>query len=231
MDSRCVSCDHHLIIHTSALKSSFNQIPSLPHHLFITRLFRMASVLPLLPLSSALILPALRVHPPLLPSPPCRRSSPLAASDECPVSLPIPSWYAPSREETVSRLKEEEFDMLVVGGGAVGVGVAMDAATRGLRVALVEKNDFASGTSSRSTKLIHGGLRYLAQVRSPSTPDSMSAPPQLSRAAAAHTPHHAARITQFSTCTHTPTTTHNGKCTTTNHRSPHHHCHMPPPHT
>lgn len=55
----------------------------------------------------------------------------------------------------------EEFDLLVVGGGATGCGVALDAASRGLRVALVEREDFASGTSGRSTKLVHGGVRYL----------------------------------------------------------------------
>jgi glycerol-3-phosphate dehydrogenase len=57
----------------------------------------------------------------------------------------------------------DEFDVVVVGGGIVGAGVALDAATRGLKVALVEARDFASGTSSRSSKLIHGGLRYLEQ--------------------------------------------------------------------
>ncbi len=55
------------------------------------------------------------------------------------------------------------FDVLVIGGGITGVGVALDAATRGLRVALVERDDFASGTSSKSSKLVHGGLRYLQQ--------------------------------------------------------------------
>ena len=55
----------------------------------------------------------------------------------------------------------EQFDILVIGGGITGAGIALDAATRGLKVALVEKRDFAAGTSSRSTKLIHGGLRYL----------------------------------------------------------------------
>lgn len=58
----------------------------------------------------------------------------------------------------------ESFDLLVIGGGITGAGVALDAASRGLSVALVEKRDFASGTSSRSTKLIHGGLRYLGQL-------------------------------------------------------------------
>src|SRR5438477_3236135 len=56
-------------------------------------------------------------------------------------------------------------DVLIIGGGIVGAGVARDAAMRGLRVALVEQHDFASGTSSRSSRLLHGGLRYLAQGR------------------------------------------------------------------
>src|SRR5436309_348729 len=58
-------------------------------------------------------------------------------------------------------MAEEPFDVLVVGGGITGAGVALDAATRGYAVALVERADFASGTSSRSSKLVHGGLRYL----------------------------------------------------------------------
>ncbi|MBA3398392.1 MAG: FAD-dependent oxidoreductase, partial [Acidimicrobiia bacterium] len=56
-----------------------------------------------------------------------------------------------------------EVDVLVVGGGITGCGVALDAATRGLRTALVERDDFAAGTSSKSSKLVHGGLRYLQQ--------------------------------------------------------------------
>ncbi len=68
------------------------------------------------------------------------------------------------REETWRRLGEETFDVVVIGGGVVGVGTALDAATRGLRVALVEARDLASGTSSRSSKLFHGGLRYLEQL-------------------------------------------------------------------
>lgn len=67
------------------------------------------------------------------------------------------------RAEDLARLGTEHFDILVIGGGINGVGVALDAATRGLSVALVEVEDFASGTSSRSSKLIHGGLRYLEQ--------------------------------------------------------------------
>jgi len=101
----------------------------------------------------------------------------------------------PSREEMIQRLKksttkpqgttkaatnntadnatneqdEDVYDILVIGGGATGTGVALDAISRGLKVALVERDDFASGTSSRSTKLIHGGVRYLEKV---STSDS-----------------------------------------------------------
>ncbi len=63
----------------------------------------------------------------------------------------------------LERLEREDFDVLVVGGGITGAGVALDAATRGLRTALVEAGDFASGTSSKSSKLVHGGLRYLQQ--------------------------------------------------------------------
>ena len=65
------------------------------------------------------------------------------------------------RERLLGRLRAERFDLLVIGGGATGCGIALDAAARGLKVALVEREDFGSGTSSRSTKLIHGGVRYL----------------------------------------------------------------------
>ncbi len=66
--------------------------------------------------------------------------------------------------ETIERnLQEEKFDLVIVGGGITGAGIALDATTRGMSVALVEMGDFASGTSSRSTKLVHGGLRYLQQ--------------------------------------------------------------------
>jgi len=67
------------------------------------------------------------------------------------------------RDAVLSRLAGERFDVLVIGGGITGAGAALDAASRGLRVALVEARDLASGTSSRSSKLIHGGLRYLEQ--------------------------------------------------------------------
>ncbi len=65
------------------------------------------------------------------------------------------------RPELIQRLRTEVFDLLIVGGGITGAGIARDAALRGLKVALIERGDFAIGTSSRSTKLIHGGLRYL----------------------------------------------------------------------
>jgi len=66
------------------------------------------------------------------------------------------------REEQIRELKSgQEYDLLVIGGGATGCGIALDAASRGLNVALVEKQDFSEGTSSRSTKLVHGGVRYL----------------------------------------------------------------------
>lgn len=73
------------------------------------------------------------------------------------------SLSSKNRPALLANLKEETFDLLVIGGGITGAGIALDAASRGLSVALVEMIDFASGTSSRSTKLIHGGLRYLKQ--------------------------------------------------------------------
>src|SRR5882724_1442660 len=60
------------------------------------------------------------------------------------------------------RSAEDPFDILIIGGGATGLGAAVDAASRGHRIALIEQSDFAKGTSSRSTKLVHGGVRYLA---------------------------------------------------------------------
>ncbi len=79
---------------------------------------------------------------------------------EQPVS---PSIVPFERAEMLARLASEQFDVLVIGGGITGAGVALDAASRGLRTALVEAGDFASGTSSKSSKLVHGGLRYLQQ--------------------------------------------------------------------
>ncbi|XP_026530153.1 glycerol-3-phosphate dehydrogenase, mitochondrial-like [Notechis scutatus] len=71
----------------------------------------------------------------------------------------------PTRENHFQALREtSEFDVLIIGGGATGSGCALDAVTRGLSTALVERDDFGSGTSSRSTKLIHGGVRYLQKA-------------------------------------------------------------------
>jgi len=74
----------------------------------------------------------------------------------------VPEIGPDTRGENLERLEREAFDVCVVGGGITGAGVALDAASRGLKVALVERGDFASGTSSRSSKMVHGGLRYLA---------------------------------------------------------------------
>src|SRR2546421_3512830 len=88
-------------------------------------------------------------------------------------SLPGPDRLEPGRlgpgerAAALARMTDEVFDVVVVGGGSTGAGCALDAATRGLSVALLEARDFASGTSSRSSKLIHGGLRYLEQMELP----------------------------------------------------------------
>lgn len=103
-------------------------------------------------------------------------SGPAYPSSSKETRRPPPPWTPPSREEMLSRLKatapkqarsdpeEEEFDLLIVGGGATGAGCAVDAASRGLKVALVERDDFGAGTSSKSTKLVHGGVRYLQKA-------------------------------------------------------------------
>ncbi|CDJ57099.1 hypothetical protein EMWEY_00030540, partial [Eimeria maxima] len=75
-----------------------------------------------------------------------------------------PPYLPPSREEMITKMKQEQFDVLVIGGGSAGVGVLFDASTRGLKCCLIEANDFAAGTSSKSTKLIHGGIRYLQKA-------------------------------------------------------------------
>lgn len=74
-------------------------------------------------------------------------------------------FSALKRHKYIHSLSNEVFDLLIFGGGITGAGIALDAASRGLKVALVERNDFASGTSSRSTKLVHGGLRYLQKLQ------------------------------------------------------------------
>ena len=71
---------------------------------------------------------------------------------------------ANATEEKPATDEDETYDLLVIGGGATGSGIALDAATRGLKVAMVERDDFASGTSSKSTKLVHGGVRYLEKA-------------------------------------------------------------------
>lgn len=73
------------------------------------------------------------------------------------------TFSALDRSKLTDRLAQETFDVVIIGGGITGAGIALDAVSRGLRTALVEMQDFASGTSSRSTKLVHGGLRYLKQ--------------------------------------------------------------------
>jgi len=69
-----------------------------------------------------------------------------------------------NRAEQIKTLASEKFDLVIIGGGVTGAGIALDAASRGMKTCLIEKNDFASGTSNKSTKLIHGGLRYLKQL-------------------------------------------------------------------
>lgn len=76
----------------------------------------------------------------------------------------LATFSSHDRTSNLQQLRSDTFDLIVIGGGITGAGIALDAASRGLRTALVEKVDFAFGTSSRSTKLIHGGLRYLKQL-------------------------------------------------------------------
>ncbi|KAJ3086340.1 mitochondrial glycerol-3-phosphate dehydrogenase [Quaeritorhiza haematococci] len=126
--------------------------------------------------------PLLADGPAISPSSTTRSSSSLANSSSTSSSVkPHALWKPPSREEILNLLKgknkdgsskfapkaegqDDGFDLLIVGGGATGVGCALDAVTRGLKVALVERDDFSSGTSSRSTKLVHGGVRYLEKA-------------------------------------------------------------------
>ena len=91
-----------------------------------------------------------------------------SSPDDHSLSIPDPSKFPriPLRREQLAALKNpaNKFDVLIIGGGASGAGCALDAASRGLKVALVERDDFACGTSSRSTKLVHGGVRYLEKA-------------------------------------------------------------------
>src|SRR5690625_5203018 len=73
------------------------------------------------------------------------------------------SFSSTSRQEVLNSLANEKLDVLIIGGGITGAGIALDATTRGMKTGLIEMQDFAAGTSSRSTKLVHGGLRYLQQ--------------------------------------------------------------------
>src|SRR5918911_4427288 len=83
-------------------------------------------------------------------------------------------------------VESEVVDVLVIGGGVTGAGAALDAASRGLSVALLEARDFAAGTSSRSSKLIHGGLRYLEQLAFPLVHEALHERARLVRAIAPH---------------------------------------------
>lgn len=75
------------------------------------------------------------------------------------------TFSALRREEQLKIISEEQYDLLIIGGGITGAGIALDASLRGMKVALIDMQDFAAGTSSRSTKLVHGGLRYLKQFQ------------------------------------------------------------------
>jgi glycerol-3-phosphate dehydrogenase len=91
----------------------------------------------------------------------CKRVSPITVD-----AMDDPSKLGPDyRAASLRRMESEKFDVLIVGGGVTGCGAALDAASRGLKVALVEQRDFAAGTSSRSSKMFHGGLRYLEQFQ------------------------------------------------------------------
>ena len=68
-----------------------------------------------------------------------------------------------TRQQWLNELEDEDYDLIIIGGGITGAGILLDATSRGIKTLLVEMQDFAAGTSSRSTKLVHGGIRYLKQ--------------------------------------------------------------------
>ena len=78
--------------------------------------------------------------------------------------MPLTSLNAQQRSDDLRDMAEHPVDVLVIGGGITGAGIALDAATRGLSTAIIDAQDWAQGTSSRSSKLVHGGLRYLQQL-------------------------------------------------------------------
>lgn len=96
-----------------------------------------------------------------------KRSSGTQANEEPLGKTAALGWLELGRDKQGNENVEEEaqpYDLLIIGGGATGSGIALDAATRGLKVAVVERDDFSSGTSSKSTKLVHGGVRYLEKA-------------------------------------------------------------------
>lgn len=94
-----------------------------------------------------------------------KRSAGVVSSSVAKAKSSITGFLGSSGTETAEdKAEEEPYDLLIIGGGATGAGVALDAATRGLKVAVVERDDFSSGTSSKSTKLVHGGVRYLEKA-------------------------------------------------------------------
>src|SRR5688572_11062112 len=95
-------------------------------------------------------------------------------------------FSARTRQELLDRAERQLFDLIVVGGGITGVAVARDAALRGLQVVLCERGDFGEGTSSRSSKLIHGGFRYLQQLQIGLVRESCQERSLLSRSLAPH---------------------------------------------
>ena len=95
---------------------------------------------------------------------PFMKTPPTVVPIKCVDGTHVQPFILPPRPTLVEKLKSSQYDVVVIGGGATGTGTALDLATRGLKVALIDRDDFASGTSGRSTKLIHGGIRYLQEA-------------------------------------------------------------------